>query len=186
MFDSNLKYNAVLPRKQIFSILFPIALVISIAFAALSVDFNRLDGEPAFEKAIEIIKKYETLHKAGDWPYIGYGHRARAGEGYKRGVVLSQAQAESLLRKDLKKYIRSFSAYGPKAILLGTLSYNIGTSAVKRSEVIKNINGTKQQLRIAYLAHCRFQGMEHAQIRQRRIEEFDTLYDLLTPDTKTK
>lgn len=30
---------------------------------------------PPFEKAVIIIKKYETLHRPKDYPYVGYGHR---------------------------------------------------------------------------------------------------------------
>lgn len=161
-----------------------LALVAGISFGALSVDFDRLDGDPAFEKAVEIIKKYENLHKASNWPYIGYGHRVLPGEGYRKGVVLDKAEAEALLRKDLQKYIRTFSRYGDRAILLGVLAYNIGPNAVKKSKVLSLINESSvSALRSAYLTHCRYRGKEHPQIRQRRIEEFDTLYEMVSANS---
>lgn len=167
--------------RKLLSAFLAVALVIGISFGALSLDLDNLDGDPAFEKAVEIIKKYETLHKASNWPYIGYGHRVLPGENYKKGVVLGQVEAEALLRKDLRKYVHTFSQYGDKALLLGVLAYNIGPNAVKKSKVSTLIKGTSvAALREAYVAHCRYKGKSHPQIRQRRIEEFDTLYKMVT------
>ena len=33
-----------------------------------------------FEKAVTIIKKYETLHQPKHWPLVGYGHKVLPGE----------------------------------------------------------------------------------------------------------
>ena len=55
--------------RKLLSAFLAVALVIGISFGALSLDLDNLDGDPAFEKAVEIIKKYETLHKASNWPY---------------------------------------------------------------------------------------------------------------------
>lgn len=158
----------------------PVIFVIGICFSALSINFDSLDGDPAFEEAVRIIKKYETLHKAKNWPYIGYGHRVLPGENYKKGVVLKEAEAEKLLRKDLKKYINLFKSQGDKALILGVLSYNIGPNAVKKSHVMSLINSSKDKLREAYVKHCRYKGKVHNQIKRRRIEEFDTLYAMIT------
>ena len=35
---------------------------------------------PPFERAVIIIKKFETLHRPKDYPYVGYGHRVLPGE----------------------------------------------------------------------------------------------------------
>ncbi len=59
---------------------------------------------PLFERAVLIIKKFETLHKPKHWPYVGYGHQVQPGEPYRRGVQLTEAQADALLRKDLAKF----------------------------------------------------------------------------------
>lgn len=41
---------------------------------------------PLFERAVLIIKKFETLHKPKHWSYVGYGHQVQPGEPYRRGV----------------------------------------------------------------------------------------------------
>jgi hypothetical protein len=59
---------------------------------------------PPFERAVLVIKHYETLHKPQHWPYIGYGYQVQPGEPYRKGVQLTEQQADALLRKDLRKY----------------------------------------------------------------------------------
>lgn len=64
---------------------------------------------PLFERAVLIIKKFETLHKPRHWPYVGYGHQVQPGEPYRRGVQLTEVQADALLRKDLAKFCALYS-----------------------------------------------------------------------------
>ena len=73
---------------------------------------------PLFERAVLIIKKFETLHKPKHWPYVGYGHQVQPGEPYRRGVQLTEAQADALLRKDLAKFCAMYSKYGKDSVLL--------------------------------------------------------------------
>ena len=73
---------------------------------------------PPFERAVIIIKKFETLHRPKDYPYVGYGHRVLPGEPYRRGVQLTEKQADALLRKDLRKIVSLYKAYGKDAVLL--------------------------------------------------------------------
>ena len=73
---------------------------------------------PLFERAVLIIKKFETLHKPKHWPYVGYGHQVQPGEPYRRGVQLTEAQADALLRKDLAKFCSLYSQYGKDSVLL--------------------------------------------------------------------
>ncbi len=73
---------------------------------------------PLFERAVLIIKKFETLHKPKHWPYVGYGHQVQPGEPYRRGVQLTEAQANALLRKDLAKFCAMYSKYGKDSLLL--------------------------------------------------------------------
>ena len=55
------------------------------------------------------------------------------------------------------------------------------TGKAKAIKVSTLIKGTSvAALREAYVAHCRYNGKSHPQIRQRRIEEFDTLYKMVT------
>ena len=62
---------------------------------------------PLFERAVLIIKKFETMHHPKHWPYVGYGHCVQPGEPYRRGCQLTEAQADALLRKDLRKFCHS-------------------------------------------------------------------------------
>ena len=79
---------------------------------------------PLFERAVIIIKHFETLHKPKHWPYVGYGHQVQPGEPYRRGVQLTEAQADALLRKDLAKLCAMYSKYGKDSLLLSEISDN--------------------------------------------------------------
>mgnify|MGYP005889010327 CR=1 FL=1 len=80
---------------------------------------------PPFERAVLIIKKFETLHKPKHWPYVGYGHQVQPGEPYRRGVQLTERQADILLRKDLRKFCALYSQYGKDSLLLSEISDKI-------------------------------------------------------------
>lgn len=136
-----------------------------------------------FEKAVQIIKKYETLHQPKHWPLVGYGHRVLPGEKFSRTRALSEAEADALLRKDLKKNCAVFREYGADSLLLGTLAYNIGSGAAKRSSVATKLKNGDRNIRSSYLAHSRYRGKTHSQILKRRTEEFEALF--LTDPEKT-
>ena len=123
--------------RKLYGILLSVIIAATVVTVALSVNVDKLDGDPAFEKAVAIIKRYEALHTARNWPYVGYGHRVVKGDPYKKGDVLTEAEAEAQLRKDLKQFIKMFDCYGNNALLLGVLSYNIGPTNVKKSSVIR-------------------------------------------------
>lgn len=135
-----------------------------------------LDGKARYETAISIIKKYETLHRPKDWPYIGYGHRVWPGDPYKRGVQLTEEQADKLLRADFDALCSRYSAYGTDSILLATLAYNVGHGMVNRSSIIKKLKNGERDIRDIYLSYSRYRGKHHAGIKSRRIEEFDSLF----------
>lgn len=168
--------------KKLPAILLEVSVIIFICLVAISnvapYKNDSTHPESIFETAVNIIKKYEGLHKSRHWPYIGYGHQVVRGEKYRRGVVLKQDEAEALLRKDLKKYIGQFSEYGADSVLLGVLAYNIGVGNVRRSS-LPSLLGNEEKLRSTYLAHCRYRGKVMSQIQRRRTEEFDTLYPLI-------
>ena len=63
---------------------------------------------PPFERAILIIKHFETLHDLRHLPYCGYGHRIWPGEKIPKHRALTEKEADLLLRKDLKKFISIF------------------------------------------------------------------------------
>ncbi|WP_290375675.1 glycoside hydrolase family protein [uncultured Duncaniella sp.] len=131
---------------------------------------------PPFERAVIIIKKFETLHRPKDYPYVGYGHRVLPGEPYRRGVQLSEKQADTLLRKDLRKFVSLYKAYGKDALLLGVLAYNCGPGVVNRSTVLKKLKSGNRNIFKAYTAHCRYKGKFHKQLHQRRLIEIAVLY----------
>lgn len=129
-----------------------------------------------FEQAVEIIKKYEGLHSARHWPLVGYGHKVLPGEKFNRNRPLSEVEAEALLRKDLLKNCAVFREFGADSLLLGVLAYNIGSGATLRSSVVKKLRAGDRNIEANYLAHCKYRGKEHSQIKRRRTEEFETLF----------
>ena len=131
---------------------------------------------PPFERAVIIIKKFETLHKPKHWPYVGYGHQVQPGEPYRRGVQLTEKQADALLRKDLRKFVSLYKAYGKDALLLGVLAYNCGPGTVNKSTVLKKLKSGNRDISKSYTAHCRYKGKFHAQLHRRRLTEFAALF----------
>ena len=129
-----------------------------------------------FEQTVQIIKKYETLHKPRHWPLVGYGHKVLPGEKFSRSKALTESEADALLRKDLRKLCKIYRPFGKDSLLLAALAYNIGTGAVAKSSVYKKLKAGDRDIRVNYISHCRYRGKEHAQIKRRRIEEFEKLY----------
>ena len=99
------------------------------------------------QKGIDLIKKYEgcrlTAYKcpSGIWT-IGYGHTS----GVKKGQRITQRQAESYLREDVKKFENGVN----KAVFvpltqnqfdaLVSFTYNCGLGAFKNSTLRKKLN----------------------------------------------
>ena len=73
---------------------------------------------PLFERAVLIIKHFETLHQLKHRPYYGYGHRTLPGERFPQSRPLTESEADALLRKDLKKFCAMYSKYGKDSVLL--------------------------------------------------------------------
>lgn len=131
---------------------------------------------PPFERAVLIIKKFETLHKPKHWPYVGYGHQVQPGEPYRRGVQLTEKQADALLRKDLRKFVSLYKSYGKDALLLGVLAYNCGPGVVNKSTVLKKLKSGNRDIFKSYTSHCRYKGKFHKQLHQRRLTEYVALF----------
>ena len=152
--------------------------LLTLAAAAPAAQAKRSIMElPLFERAVLIIKKYETLHKPKHWPGVGYGHMVQPGEPFRRGVQLSERQADALLRKDLRKFVSLYKHMGERnAILLGTLAYNIGPGAVNKSTVYKKLKRGDRDIYKEYISHCHYKGKFHRQLHQRRITEYIALF----------
>lgn len=129
-----------------------------------------------FEKAVEIIKKYETLHQPRHWPLVGYGHKVLPGESFSRSKAMNQAEAEELLRNDLLKNCAVFRSYGADSLLLGVLAYNIGSGTVKKSSIVKRLQEGNRDIEEIYKSYAKYKGKTHTQLRNRRIEEFESLF----------
>lgn len=132
---------------------------------------------PEFEKAVEIIKKYESLHSARHWPFVGYGHLVQKGEKFKKGKALSASEADALLRKDLRKLCALYRGFGRDSLLLGALAYNCGPGVVAKSSVLRKLKAGDRNIRDAYLSHCRYRGKQLTGLKKRRIEEFEVLFE---------
>lgn len=131
---------------------------------------------PLFERAVLIIKKFETMHHPKHWPYVGYGHCVQPGEPYRRGVQLTEAQADALLRKDLRKFCALYSQYGKDSVLLGALAYNCGPGVVNKSSILKKLRRGDRNIFKEYTAHCRYKGKRHKGLLTRRLTELAALF----------
>ena len=143
---------------------------------------RRLMELPPFERAVLIIKHYETLHRPEHWPTIGYGHVVRPGEPYRKGVQLTESQADNLLRKDLRKFCALYRSYGADSLLLACLSYNCGTVKVlggkgyKKSRLLLRLESGDRNILADYLSFCHYKGKTHFGIYRRRCVEYQLLY----------
>lgn len=130
---------------------------------------------PEFNKAVEVIKKYEGLHR-NKGNLVGYGHKILRGEKYKRNQTLSLKEADELLRKDLAALCAKYRSFGKDSLILSALAYNCGIGVVAKSNVYKNLKKGNRNIKESFLAHCRYKGKQLSQLKRRRIEEFETLF----------
>ena len=107
---------------------------------------------------------------------IRRGHQVQPGEPYRRGVQLTEAQADALLRKDLAKFVSLYKDYGKDAVLLGALAYNCGPGVVNKSSILKKLKSGDRNIFQAYTSHCRYKGKWHKGIHTRRLTELAALY----------
>ena len=129
---------------------------------------------PPFERAACVIKHFESIHTAKDYPYIGYGHRIQKGEHFY--LPLTKQQADSLLRDDLSKLCRMFRKHTETdALLLATLAYNVGYGRVIRSQLFKKITSGDRDVKADYISFCRYQGKPIPSIRMRRRIEWKVI-----------
>lgn len=135
---------------------------------------------PPFERAIACIKYFERFHQAKDYPYIGYGHRVQPGEHFR--LPLTRRQADTLLRKDLRKLCQMFRAYDKDSLLLAALAYNVGYGTLMgnckrpKSRLIQKIEQGERNIYSLYTSFCKWNGRLIPSIRRRRWVEYDLLY----------
>lgn len=166
-------------KLRIFVIVLFACIYIGSSFAQPTL--RRLMELPPFERAILIIKHYETLHRPEHWPTIGYGHVVQPGEPYRKGVLLTESQADALLRKDLRKFCALYRSYGADSLLLACLSYNCGSAKVlggqgyKKSRLLRRIEAGDRNILADYLSFCHYKGKHHSGIWRRRWIEYQLL-----------
>lgn len=143
---------------------------------------NSIYALPPFERAVCCIKFYEGIHRKKDYPYVGYGHKLKPGENYSSNMSL--AEAELLLRKDLKELCSMFSDYGKDSLLLAALAYNIGPYKIlgckgkySQSTLLKKIEAGIRDFRQDYMQFCHWKGKKVQSIERRRYAELLLLYE---------
>lgn len=170
-------------RNKLRTLLTVLLACICIGSNAATPTVRRLMKLPPFERAVLIIKHYETLHRPEHWPTIGYGHVVQPGEPYHKGVQLTEYQADELLRKDLGKFCALFSKYGVDSLLLACVSYNCGPyrilgngKNIPKSRLLRKLEAGNREIFTEYISYCKWQGKKIESIRRRRIIEYLLLY----------
>ncbi len=165
-------------RKLFWALCVGLILTIGYSVLAMASSSSSTTYSPLFEKAVEIIKKYEGMHY-NKGQFIGYGHKILAGEGYKKNQKLTLEQADALLRKDLTKLCANYRSFGKDSLLLAALAYNCGVGTVAKSSLYKNLKaGTRvvEDIKASYLSHSKSGGKTLTGLKNRRIEEFEYLF----------
>jgi GH24 family phage-related lysozyme (muramidase) len=153
-----------------------ILTIIALIFTAiLPSKAGCLHDLPPFERAVLIIKHYETLHRPIHWPYIGYGHQVQPGEPYRKGVQLTEKQADALLRRDLHKFCALYREFGADSLLLACVSYNCGPGRIQNSQLLRKLKAGRKDVFAEYLSFCHYNGRVHPGIRRRRYVEYQLL-----------
>lgn len=157
---------------------------ICIGSSAATPTVRRLMELPPFERAVLIIKHYETLHRPEHWPAIGYGHVVQPGEPYRKGVQLTESQADELLRKDLRKFCALYRSYNVDSLLLACVSYNCGPYRIlgngrdiPKSRLLRKLEIGDRDVFVEYVSFCRWNGRKISSIRRRRMVEYLLLYE---------
>lgn len=138
------------------------------------------NGDPLFEKAVACIKVFEGWHTVRNHPYIGYGHRLLEGE--KLTANLTETQADSLLRSDLRKRYATFRRFGKDALLLMVLSYNVGEyrllgyGKIPKSNLIRKLEKGNRDIYKEYVSFRKYKGKVVRSIERRRKVEFGLFY----------
>ncbi|MGF7157640.1 lysozyme [Bartonella heixiaziensis] len=104
------------------------------------------------KEGLELIKQWEGLRlnayqdRAHVWT-IGYGHTSKAGNPIvKKGMCITQEQAEKILCEDLKQFEKAVekavrvSLTDEQFAALVSFCYNVGTGAFCNSRLLKKLN----------------------------------------------
>ena len=132
-----------------------------------------------FNKAVVCIKEAEGWH-GNHLPYVGYGHKILPHE--KLTADMTEAQADSLLRADLRKLHKMCSRFGKDALLVATLAYNVGYyrlvgyGNMPKSRLIQKLESGNRDIYEEYISFRCYKGKVVPSIERRRKKEFRLLY----------
>lgn len=132
-----------------------------------------------FEKAVACIKEAEGWH-GNHLPYVGYGHKLLPNETFTPDMT--EEQADSLLRADLMKLCRMCSRFGKDALLVATLSYNVGYyrlvgyGKISKSRLVQKLEAGDRDIYNEYVSFRCYKGKVVPSIERRRKKEFKLLY----------
>lgn len=133
-------------------------------------------------KGIALIKGFEGLRlkaykcSAGVWT-IGYGHT----KGVREGQTITEEQAESLLREDLRTFEVGVSSLVTVFLhqcqfdALVSFAFNVGLQALKTSTLLRRLNNREPAERVAaeFLRWNKAGGKVLAGLTRRRQAEAD-------------
>lgn len=129
-----------------------------------------------YDRAILLIKHFETMHHPRHWPYVGYGHQVQPSDPYRRGVQLTEAQADALLRKDFNKFCSMYRHMGRDSVICAALAYNCGPGVVNKSTFYKKLKNGNRDIAASYAVHCRYRGKPHQGLKDRRLTDLLFLF----------
>ena len=135
--------------------------------------------EIMFSKAVQCVKRHEGWH-SDNYPYIGYGHRRLPGE--RLTANLTEFQADSLLRSDLRKRCVTFRRFKKDSLLLAVLSYQVGEyrllgyDKIPKSNLIRKLERGDRNIYKEYISYRMWKGKVIRSIERRRKYEFALLY----------
>ena len=133
-----------------------------------------------FDKAVACIKEHEGWH-GNHLPYVGYGHKLLPGETFT--LDMTEVQADSLLRADLMKLCRMCSRFGKDALLVATLSYNVGYyrlvgyGKIPKSKLIQKLEAGDRNIYHEYISFRCYKGKVVPSIERRRKMEYMLLFE---------
>lgn len=132
-------------------------------------------SQSLFEQSVDCIKRYEGLHTARHYPYVGYGHKLMAQETFT--AEMSETCADSLLRADLLRRCAVFRSFGRDSLLLSVLAYNVGETRVLRSCLVKKLRSGCRDIYKEYVSFRLIKGKISPVLERRRKEEFALLFN---------
>lgn len=136
------------------------------------------------KKAIELIKEFEAFHSeayrcpAGVWT-IGWGHT----QGVKRGMQITEEEAEKLLREDMREAERVVKKLGVELNsnqynALVSFVFNVGERAFAKStlraKILVNLND--KSIYSEFLQWVYANGVEYKGLKRRRKKEAELYF----------